>query len=300
MLPTPHLGKIEKAIENTKTPDASKQILRELLPRYRAWISAMKTVEGSRAEVVKQLVELLNEYKYHLDFTVIFSAGDDFLYRQKGQLKLDNTVIEEFLPHLVNKAFPDLSNVSLGPTSCFSAAYFESNLTTATNGGGLKIRQKDQDFAIGKKLYVKTSHNSDFSRQESVETYLGYVTAECKTNLDKTMFQEASATAHDVKTAVPGAKYFLMCEWLDMTPVSTAATDIDEVLLLRKAKRIGSGDRKSFSSAAGRADKAEWYSDYLNNNPYSSEVFQRFVDYIEELLEVEVPEENTAVSNGYF
>ncbi|MCY9805359.1 Bpu10I family restriction endonuclease [Vibrio scophthalmi] len=300
MLPTPHLAKINAAITNTKVSEEAKNILRGLLEVYRQWIVDMNAVEGSRSEIVSQLVNLLNNYKYHVDYNVIFNGGVDFLYRQKGQLKLDNTVIEEFLPHLVSKAFPELNGVTFGPTSCFADAYFVSNLTTSTYGGGLKIRQKDQDFAIGKKLYIKTSHNSDFSRNESVETYLGYVTTECKTNLDKTMFQEASATAHDVKMAVPGAKYFLMCEWLDMTPVSTASTDIDEVLLLRKAKRIGSSDRKHFSSIEGRREKSDWYSQFLINNPYQISVFQRFIDYIEELVEVEEPEENIAIANGYF
>ena len=41
---------------------------------------------------------------------------------------------------------------------------------------------------------------------------LGYVMAELKTNLDKTMYQEASATAHDIKLAVTGAKYYLLCD----------------------------------------------------------------------------------------
>jgi len=300
MLPTPHLAKINAAITNTKVSEEGKVILRALLEVYGQWITDMQAVGGNRREVVSQLVQLLNNYKYHVDYNVIFNGGVDFLYRQKGQLKLDNTIIEEFLPHLVSKAFPELNGVTLGPTSCFADAYFVSNLTTATRGGGLKIRQKDQDFAIGKKLYIKTSHNSDFSRNENVETYLGYVTTECKTNLDKTMFQEASATAHDVKMAVPGAKYFLMCEWLDMTPVSTASTDIDEVLLLRKSKRIGSGDRKHFSSIEGRREKAAWYSQFLINNPYQVDVFQRYIDYIEELVDVEEPEENAAITNGYF
>lgn len=48
------------------------------------------------------------------------------------------------------------------------------------------------------------------------ETHIAYVAAECKTNLDKTMFQEAAATALDVKSAVPGANYYLLCEWLDI------------------------------------------------------------------------------------
>lgn len=57
------------------------------------------------------------------------------------------------------------------------------------------------------------------------------------------MFQEAAATALDVKTAVPVAKYYLLCEWLDMTPISTATTAIDEVIILRKARRLASDIR---------------------------------------------------------
>ncbi len=63
-----------------------------------------------------------------------------------------------------------------------------------------------------KKLFLKSSHNSNFTNSITEETYLAYVAAECKTNLDKTMFQEASATAHDLKIAVVGAKYYLVCE----------------------------------------------------------------------------------------
>lgn len=74
---------------------------------------------------------------------------------------------------------------------------------------------------------------------------------ELKTNLDKTMYQEASATAHDIKLAVTGAKYYLLCDFLDMTPISTATTDIDEILIVRKAKRINSNIRKEFSTYAG-------------------------------------------------
>lgn len=65
--------------------------------------------------------------------------------------------------------------------------------------------------------------------------------AELKTNLDKTMFQEASATAHDVKQAVPDAKYYLLCDFFDMTPISTATTDIDDILITRKAKHLSAG-----------------------------------------------------------
>lgn len=300
MLPTPHLDKINAAISNTKMPATAIVRLQGALERYNRWITDMRDVQGTREEIVLHLVQLFNEYKFYIDFDVIFSCEEDFLYRQKGQLKLDNSVIEEFLPHLVSKAFPELQNVTFGPTKCFSAAYFKTNLQTATRGGGLSIRTKDQDFAISKKLYIKSSHDAEFATADTVETHLGYVTAECKTNLDKTMFQEATATAHDVKSALPGAKYFLLCEWLDMMPVSTAPTDIDEVLLLRKAKRINSNIRSSFNTHAGRMANSEWYRAFLENHPFDIQVFSRFVGHIESLLSDADPAENTVLTDGYF
>src|SRR2546422_2143690 len=49
-------------------------------------------------ERLKRMVELLNEYRLWVDVEVVFDSPDDFLYRQKGQLKLDSSIIEEFLP----------------------------------------------------------------------------------------------------------------------------------------------------------------------------------------------------------
>jgi len=114
------------------------------------------------------------------------------------------------------------------------------------------------------------------------------------------MFQEATATAHDVKSAAPGSKYFLLCDWLDMTPVSTAPTDIDEVLILRKAKRISSNIRSSFSTYAGRMEKSDWYRAFLLGNPFSVEVFQRLIGHIESLINNEDPAEANVLEDGFF
>jgi len=300
-IPTPHLEKLKAAKENEKLPTAEIVRLDAAIERYNKWISDMSAIENGSNNLIDELVNLFNDYKFYIDYDLIFSSPDDFLYRQKGQLKLDNTVIEEFLPHLVSKAFPDLNeNVVFGPRKCFSAMYFKSTLHDTKKGGGIEIRTKDQDFAIAKKLFIRASHDTDFVRYESKDAYLGYVTSECKTNLDKTMFQEATATAHDVKMAIPGSKYFLLCEWLDMTPVSTAPTDIDEVLILRKAKRISSNKRKNFSSAEGRIKNSDEYKEFLENNPFDVNVFKRYINHIEGMLKDENPEENSVLTDGYF
>lgn len=166
--------------------------------------------------------------------------------------------------------------------------------------GGLNFRTKDQDFVIAKKLFVKASHDETFSGAPTKLTFLAYVAAECKTNLDKTMFQEACATANDVKSAVSGARYYLLCEWLDMTPLSTAPTDIDEVVILRKAKRLASNARSKFGSAAGRQKHRDQYVEFLARNPISAEMICRLVAHIRKLMLNEAPIEDDVLKTGYF
>lgn len=216
---------------------------------------------------------------------------------------MDNSIIEEFLPHLIRPSIvPDIENlkVEIGPINAFSSLYFESVLNGAAVGGGMNIQTKDHDFAICKKLFLKSSHTPDFVESEVRDTYIAYVTAECKTNIDKTMFQEACATAHHVKSAVPGAKYFLICEWLDMTPLSTAPTDIDEVILLRKGKRLNSNVRKKFDTSAKRKKCRNEYVNYLMKYPLLPERFLRFINHIQKLLKNEDLVEEGVLERGYF
>lgn len=298
--PTPHKFKLIAALNNKKMPESDKPQIEETMRRYESWIELMEGIEGTPRECLKRLVVSFNEYKNFVDLDLIFDSPNDFLYRQKGQLKLDNTIIEEFLPRLLTvKVIPELSGHGLymGPTTAYSSISFESNIHRQPDGGGMTVNNKDQDFAIAKKLFLKSSNNPNFSNSITEETYLAYVAAECKTNLDKTMFQEASATAHNLKTSIVGAKYYLICEWLDMIPVSTATTDIDEVLVLRKSMRLGSNVRSNFSSVKGRRASRNDFKQYLESNPYDIEVFQRLCDHISRLFP---DNEEDVLTNGYF
>jgi hypothetical protein len=300
-LPTPHGDKLTALLQNDKLPSADSARIKKAIKRYHAWLNELDRIPAGNNGVV-HAIRLLNDYRLFLDIEIVFDSPNDFLYRQKGQLKLDNTVIEEFLPHLVSRVFPDISTAfSVGPHSCFAALYFTSTILTAAGSPGAQTRTKDQDFTISKRLYLRASFHPDHAENvDCLEANLGYLCAECKTNLDKTMFQEACATAHDVKTAVPGAKYLLLCEWLDMTPISTAGTDVDEVLILRKAKRLGSQVRSAFSTREGRVSRRSDYMKYLNNNPFAPEVFDRLLSHVKTLLEDRDPEEDDVLRRGYF
>lgn len=118
-------------------------------------------------------------------------------------------------------------------------------------------------------------------------------------NLDKAMFQEAAATSHDLKIAVPAARYYLICEFLDMTPISSAGTDIDEVLVLRR-KRLASNKRAQHSTSANRVRLRNEYIDYLDKNPIREDMIQRFVDHLRSLLTRRDPGESDVLERGYF
>lgn len=302
-----HGDKIVAALDSSKLPSSDMPRLEAALQRYDEWVTALDAADALTVdELIEKMVGLLNSYKLYIDVDLIFDSSEDFLYRQKGQLKLDNTVIEEFLPIFVRKCIHKefgSCDVDVGSqTPTFSSAYFASSLSSPAVGGGLSIKTKDQDFSMSRKLYLRSSYTPTFDVENTVTltTHLGYVMAELKTNLDKTMYQEASATAHDIKLAVTGAKYYLLCDFLDMTPISTATTDIDEILIVRKAKRISSNVRKEFSTFEGRQANREWYVDYLMKNPYSVDMFKRFIDHIFSQMRNEDLIEENVLDLGYF
>jgi hypothetical protein len=301
--PTPHLEKLSATHSNDKLPEEDRPRVEQAIERYKKWIADLDAVKGTSAEVLEKMVRLLNEYRMYIDVELVFDSPKDFLYRQKGQLKLDNSVIEEFLPRLMSPmVLPELEpmRVVSGPTSSFSSVYFNSSLEAPQPGGGLAVRAKNQDFAIAKPLYLKASHEKDFSQSVQQQTYISYISVECKTNLDKTMFQEACATAHDTKTAVAGARYYLLCEWLDMSPLSTAPTDIDEIIILRKAKRMNSNVRAHYSLAEKRRQRRDEYVAYLSKHSLRTDMFERLVNHIRELIRNEQPEERSVLDHGFF
>ena len=124
ILPAPHGDKLDALLKNDKLPTSDRRRTEELVKRYRTWLASLTRLPTGNGGLT-EAVRLLNEYRLFLDLEVVFNSQDDFLYRQKGQLKLDNTVIEEFLPHLVSRSFPDIATgFSVGPHSCFAALYF--------------------------------------------------------------------------------------------------------------------------------------------------------------------------------
>ena len=301
--PTPHGDKLRALLENDKLPRNDRSRVKIAIERYEAWITEIKAIELRGEHLVEPLVESLNRYKSSLELDLIFDCKDDFLYRQRGQLKLDNTVLEEFLPWLVGRVYADRVTelgLTLGPTNAFSQLRLDADLLNATAGGGMVVRSKDHDFTLSHPLYRKASHWKDFKEAREEKTHLAHLAVEIKTNLDKTMFQEASATAFDLKVAVPNSQYFLLCEWLDMPPISTAVTAIEEVIILRKARRLAANVRAGLSTAAGRAAARKGVVRRLTENPLAPEAFRRFLFHVRRLLGGDATNEQDVLARGWF
>lgn len=300
-LPTPHLAKLEALLHNRRLPKADKPRVEEAMAKYREWIRELEAVKLGQRNTVRQLVEATNRYKTFIELDLIFDSPEDFLYRQKGQLKLDNTILEEFLPQLVYRSLRTGEDVfEFGPRNTYAGLSFNSSLGGLGSGGHPRLRTKDQDFIVGRRFYLMTSFHNDFHESQVVESHLGYVCAECKTNLDKTMFQEAVATSRDLKIAVPSSLYFLICEFLDMTPVPITSTQIDDVLIVRKSKRMSANVRQEYRSAAARRAHRQAYAEFLESAKFYPDVFQRMVDRIQNMLQVAAPETERVLKQGHF
>ena len=244
-LPKPHESKLVALALNGKLPEVDKPRVAAALERYRAWTQLMDGLDAEGDALLTMLVDSLNAYKRSIEVDLIYDSPADFLYRQKGQHKVDNSILEEFLPRLADtRLVPGLTRLAsctVGPQGAFAAFVFSGSVHSLLPDGGIFIKQKDQDYALSKKVYLKASTNPGFDGADTLNTVLNvaYLAAECKTNLDKTMFNEALETARSLKQAVAGSRYLLLCEWLDMGPIDTASTDIEEVIILRKARRLG-------------------------------------------------------------
>lgn len=300
----PHGDKLQALLGNAKLPSSDKGRVAAAVVRYSEWVTRLRAAPGTGDALLSYLVAQLNDYKRYIELDLIFDAEDDFLYRQKGQLKLDNTILEEFLPYLFDiRLVPGLGrlpNLTCGPQSSFAGLSFASPFMPLSAGGVL-IKLKDQDFSVSKSHNIAITDGTTPTDTFQMSFVVSHFATEIKTNLDKTMFQEASQTAAELKRAVPGSRYILLCEFLDMTPITTKLTSIDEVIVLRKAKRLASNIRAEFATTTGRKRARGAYVEYLDRNPLQKVCFERFVQHLNDCFpEKEEDAEDVVLGRGYF
>lgn len=296
MFKTSHKDKLEAAITNPKCTSEDKGLLKKALQRYSIWIDKMNALSSSGKKRVEEMTFLLNDYKDFLEVDLIANGGSTFIKRQKGQLKLDSSVIEEFLVHLVDKRvlsnLPDFE-LEVGPQTAFmSLAFAPSTLHSLSGKPPVILKEKDTDFALGKTVYFKFSVDPRFSSATTSEGKLILVVlaAECKVNLDKTMFQEAAGTASRLKQGCPMSRYYLLVEYLDMEPEDCRLTAIDNVFLLRHAKRLPFEKRSVYEEVRKQH----------RSSPIDSEVIWTFTQEIQRFISAVWYDSSKVLGRGSF
>lgn len=296
MIQYPHKDKLEAALANPKAA-ADRGVLEEALRAYNTWISNMRAITATGDDFLREMVSYLNEYKDYLEVELVARQGSDFLKRQKGQLKLDNSVIEEFLPYLVDSKLlnnlPTTFNVETGSqTSFMSLSFCPSSIQKLNDKPEIVIKDKDQDFTIGKSVYYKFSSDENFSAAKTIDgrLFLAVLAVECKVNYDKTMFQECAGTAARLKQGCPISKYYALVEYLDMQPEDVRLTSIDNVFLLRKAKRLPYEKRSIYEEVRRQHEE----------NPINFDVMKNFVKEMQSFINATWYDPEAALSRGSF
>ncbi len=223
----------------TKYRDAqARRYLTEIRKRYDQWKKANETLKGpvsllveSDAQVVAERVRLLNEYKDFLD-------QQRYAEKFDSRSNLHSSVLEEFMYYLLSDLVRDISeNALIGKSHSFKDVFFR-----ATSYRGMihaphaLVEIKDHDFAIG--ASVKASIQCRGSETSEIHDWdIPAVAIECKTYLDKTMLQDVSTAAEQLKKVNPNAMYIVVAEWLKLTEsVNLKKYKIDQIYVLRKQK----------------------------------------------------------------
>jgi Flp pilus assembly CpaF family ATPase len=85
-----------------------------------------------------------------------------------------------------------------------------------------------------------------------------------------------------------------------MTPVSITPTHIDDVLIVRKSKRMSSNVRQEYRSAKERRENREEYVKFLESAKYYVDVFQRMSDKVQRMIDDTNPQMDAVLKKGHF
>lgn len=223
-----HKLKIEKIPEN-------RRLLEEIKAKYLVWKEANEQIKGTGYQDIKRKVELLNEYKDFINQPKFKKEGGNN-YGFTSQSQLHSSVLEEFMYYLF-KDINKLCNKELhwGRTQAYTNLYFAPpNIESFESSSNIVINVKNQDFSISKKVILKSKVSNSDTWQEN-KLYVPIVCIECKTYLDKTMYEGSVSTAEKIKKGNPYCIFLIVTETYEVSlDVDPKYSSIDQIYVLRK------------------------------------------------------------------
>ncbi|HGM7300437.1 TPA: Bpu10I family restriction endonuclease [Stenotrophomonas maltophilia] len=213
-------------------------LLAEIRRRYEVWKAANAEIKGpinvsapADAQALADRVGLLNDYKDFIEEARFVGAFD-------SRSNLQSSVLEEFMYYLFSDLVKSISGDALvGKSHSFKDVFFRApSFSAMLQSPHSFIEKKDHDFAIG--VSVRADLKTKGAARGEIEQWdLPAVAIECKTYLDKTMLQDVSTAAEELKRRNPNAIYIVVAEWLKLTEsVNIKKLKVDQIYILRKQK----------------------------------------------------------------
>lgn len=229
----------QKENHQTKYRDKdSREYLGEIRIKYNNWKESNEALVGpigkatdKDLEIIKKRVYLLNEYKDFLD-------QKHYAEKFDSRSNLHSSVLEEFMYYLFRDLVKGISsNALIGKSHSFKDVFFRAtSYQSMVKTPNALIEKKDHDFAIGTSIKAVMSCAGSKEVEEH-DWDVPAVAIECKTYLDKTMLQDVSTAAEQLKQKNPNAMYIVVAEWLKLTEsVNLKKYKIDQIYVLRKQK----------------------------------------------------------------
>lgn len=229
----------QKEAHQTKYQDIdSRRYLAEIRVRYNEWKSANEKLKGpfqtsleKDSETIKARVVLLNHYKDFLD-------QQHYAEKFDSRSNLHSSVLEEFMFYLFRDLVFGISpNALIGKSHSFKDVFFRApSFKDMVRTPHALVEIKDHDFAIGASVKASMKCQGADS-EEKYDWDIPAIAIECKTYLDKTMLQDVSTAAEQLKLKNPNAMYLVVAEWLKLTEsVNLKKYKIDQIYVLRKQK----------------------------------------------------------------
>ena len=226
-----HKIRVEKQSEN-------KKLLNEIKVKYLKWKKDNLNITRTTIDNIKKKVKLLNDYKSFIDQPG-FKKESGNKYGFTSQSQLHSSVIEEFMYYLF-KNIGKLANKHIywGRTRAYTNLYFApSSIDAFEESSNIIINVKNQDFSISKEVILKSRVSNNENWQER-KIYVPIVSIECKTYLDKTMYEGSASTAEKIKKGNPYCIFLIVTETYEVSlDVDPKYSSIDQIYVLRKENR---------------------------------------------------------------
>lgn len=262
----------QKEAHRTKYRDAnSRTYLIEIRARYTLWrtanedlIGPVPTATENDSAIIAERVRLFNEYKDFLD-------QQHYAENFDSRSNLHSSVLEEFMYYLFKDLVLGISSSALiGKSHSFKDVFFKAtSYSEMVKAPHALVEKKDHDFAIG--ASVRATMQCQGSEVKEVHDWdIPAVAIECKTYLDKTMLQDVSTAAEQLKHKNPHAMYIVVAEWLKLTEsVNLKKFKIYQIYILRKQKNT---------------DREFRYDEDYDKNPIYADVVEHCFNTVREFL----------------